>query len=98
MWGIILGDFQSIMAHTGDTTINGQAYQVTERTENTGQQKIYTRFSNDTIYRWVNDQEYLFFTYDLEVRPRVYYIPFGRSNGQLGRQLLYFRNAIESNG
>lgn len=65
--GYYMGDYQSTMAHTGDTTINGQAYQVTERTDNNSQEKLFTRFSNDTIYRWVNDQEYLFFTYDLEV-------------------------------
>jgi hypothetical protein len=64
--GYYMGDSQSTMAHTGDTTINGQTYQVTEHTEEADNRQIFTRFSNDTIYRWVNGQEYLFFTYDLE--------------------------------
>ena len=27
----------------------------------------YTRFSNDTVYRWVNNQEYLFFHFQLQL-------------------------------
>ncbi|NLO52451.1 MAG: T9SS type A sorting domain-containing protein [Bacteroidales bacterium] len=28
---------------------------------------LFTRYENDTVFRWVNDQDYLFFTYNLEV-------------------------------
>lgn len=28
---------------------------------------LFTRYENDTVFRWVNNQEYLFFTYNLEV-------------------------------
>lgn len=61
---------------TRDTMIYGQLYNIIQpinageqsRNENINSfQTLYTRFSNDTIYRYVNDQEYVYFTFNLEI-------------------------------
>lgn len=53
-------------AYTKDTTINGTSYQVIEQTNlsswnNVG--SVYTRYSNDTVYRYVQSKEYPFLVF-----------------------------------
>lgn len=55
------------MTVTGDTVIDGTTYTVIEHLEDYENRSLYTRFSNDTVYRYVNGQEYLYFSYNLEV-------------------------------
>lgn len=59
----------------GDTLIEGKSYSIIEeeldsnKEANTdkGMRTLFTRYENDTIYRLVNNQEYLFFTFNLNV-------------------------------
>ncbi|MCF8334377.1 MAG: T9SS type A sorting domain-containing protein [Bacteroidales bacterium] len=55
------------MTVTGDTVINGYTYNIIEHLDNNENKILYTRYSNDTVYRFVNEQEYIFFTYNLDV-------------------------------
>ena len=51
----------------GDTTINDLNYSIISETENQqNKNRIITRYDNDTVYRYVNDKEYMFFTFNLE--------------------------------
>jgi hypothetical protein len=66
------GDSYSItpsIRYEKDTIINNTEYQITSRQTANGQIMIefYTRFSQDTIFRYVNGNEYLFFTYNVAV-------------------------------
>ncbi|MCK9452959.1 MAG: T9SS type A sorting domain-containing protein [Bacteroidales bacterium] len=60
----------------GDTLIAGNIYTITKpivatkapmNVENTSSRTLYTRYANDTVYRYVNNQEYMFFTFNLNV-------------------------------
>ncbi|MBN4071034.1 hypothetical protein JYT72_00860 [Crocinitomix catalasitica] len=55
--------------YTRDTLISGTTYNVVEPEINTvsNYNKYFTRYSNDTIYRWINDTEYLYFHFNLSV-------------------------------
>ena len=55
------------MTVTGDTLIDGTTYTVIEHLGDYEKRTLYTRFSDDTVYRYVNGQEYLYFSYNLEV-------------------------------
>lgn len=68
-WG---GDSYSItpsIRYEKDTIINSTEYQITSRQTANGQIMIefYTRFNQDTIFRNVNGNEYMFFTYNVVV-------------------------------
>jgi len=58
---------------TGDTIIDSKSYSIIEHIENKSSNDVhpfrtlFTRYENDTIYRFVNNQEYLYFTYNLEI-------------------------------
>jgi hypothetical protein len=61
---------------TQDTVINGKTWHMIQQTADQygpvivppdHPTTLFTRYENDTVFRWVNDQEYLFFTYKLEV-------------------------------
>ncbi len=63
-------------ALSGDTLINGRSWSMIKRDNQTEGQPssilsndhvFYSRFSNDSIYRFVNNKEYLLFTYNLNV-------------------------------
>lgn len=55
------------MIVAGDTIIDGATYKIIEHIEEYENRRLYTRYSNDTVYRNVNGQEYMYFTYNLEV-------------------------------
>lgn len=50
----------------GDTTINEMDYSIISNIKNKRNEYIITRYDNDTIYRYVNNKEYMFFTFNLE--------------------------------
>ncbi len=50
----------------GDTLISGNTYHVIGAVD-TDNRKLLVRSSNDTVYRYVNNQEYLFFTFNLDL-------------------------------
>jgi len=61
---------------TGDTIISGKLYSIIQPisltkknlvVNNDSVRTLYTRFVNDTVYRFVNNEEYLFFTFNLSV-------------------------------
>lgn len=60
---------------TGDTVIEGKSYSIIEEELESsnglnidkGMRALFTRYENDTVYRYVNNQEYLFFTFNLNV-------------------------------
>lgn len=52
--------------YTHDTLIAGQIYNISEA-QLYSTYKYITRYSNDTIYRWVNGAEYLFFHFQLHL-------------------------------
>jgi len=61
---------------THDTVIDGKNWHMIQQTADQfgpvtvppdHPMTLLTRYSNDTIYRWVNSQEYLYFTFNLEV-------------------------------
>ena len=61
---------------TQDTVIAGKTWHMIQQTADQHgpvivppdhPRTLFTRYENDTAFRWVNDQEYLFFTYNLEV-------------------------------
>lgn len=55
---------------TGDTLITGNNYDIIKHINSRKDNLIrtlYTRFVNDTVYRYVNNKEYLFFTFNLSV-------------------------------
>ncbi len=55
---------------TGDTLIAGKNYDIIKHINSRKESLIrtlYTRFVNDTVYRYVNNKEYLFFTFNLSV-------------------------------
>lgn len=63
-------------ALSGDTLINGRSWSMIKRDNQTEGQPssihsndhvFYSRFSNDSIYRFVNNKEYLLFSYNLNV-------------------------------
>jgi hypothetical protein len=67
---------EEVFKVTADTVISGTLYNVikpvnidkeTLYEENVSIRTLYTRYINDTIYRYVNNQEYMFFTFDLNV-------------------------------
>lgn len=55
--------------YENDTIINNKLYQITSRQSTSGQIMIeyLTRFEQDTIFRYVNGYEYMFFTYNVLV-------------------------------
>lgn len=63
------------MAFTGDTMINATNYDIIQYIGFNGEPDtgssldyaLYTRYSNDTVYRFVNNQEYMFFAFNLEI-------------------------------
>ncbi|MDY0076703.1 MAG: T9SS type A sorting domain-containing protein [Bacteroidales bacterium] len=67
---------EEIFGVTGDTLIAGNIYTITKlmvaaktsmNVENTSSRTLYTRYAIDTVYRYVNNQEYLYFTFNLIV-------------------------------
>lgn len=60
---------------TGDTVIEGKSYSIIEEELESskglnidkGMRTLFTRYENDTVYRFVNNQEYLYFTFNLNV-------------------------------
>ena len=67
---------EELFGVTGDTLISGKLYNIIQPINPTKKnlvdnndlvRTLYTRFENDTFYRYVNNQEYLFFTYNLSV-------------------------------
>jgi hypothetical protein len=54
-----------------DTIISGNTYNIIQyagqNNKPAGYMTLYTRYSNDTVYRYVNNREYLFFTYNLTI-------------------------------
>ena len=52
-----------------DTLIDNKTYQITRKLKTNGQIMIefYTRFEQDTIFRYVNGNEYMFFTYNVAI-------------------------------
>lgn len=52
-----------------DTLIDNKTYQITRRLKTNGQIMIeyLTRFEQDTIFRYVNGNEYMFFTYNVAI-------------------------------
>lgn len=57
-------------AYTKDTIINNSNYQVIEHTNATSsfnQGAIYTRYSNDTVYRYVHSKEYPFLIFNAAI-------------------------------
>jgi len=67
---------EEIFGVTGDTLIAGNIYTITKlivaakspmNVENISSRTLYTRYANDTVYRYVNNQEYLYFTFNLNV-------------------------------
>lgn len=51
----------------GDTTISDKNYSIISKTDSSNDKfTIITRYENDTIYRYVNDKEYIFFTFNLK--------------------------------
>lgn len=61
---------------TGDTLIAGNLYNIISPVDvgidnymknETESRRLFTRYVNDTIYRFVNNQEYLFFTFNLSI-------------------------------
>lgn len=64
-WGYSLN-----FAYTKDTIINSSNYQVIEHTNATSsfnQGAIYTRYSNDTVYRYVHSKEYPFLIFNAAI-------------------------------
>lgn len=74
-WGFWGSEYRS---YTRDTIVNGDLYNVLENPDAPGNEftTYLTRYSNDTVYRWVNNQEYLFFHFQMH----------------LGEQILTFRS------
>ncbi len=60
---------ESSVIYAKDTVINGTSYQVSEEITETGSVnlQVFTRFQNDTIFRLIDQNEYLFFTYNATV-------------------------------
>lgn len=59
---------EEIFSVTGDTVISGKIYSIISNENiSTDNRKLVTRFSNDTVYRWVNNRDYKFFTFNLNV-------------------------------
>jgi hypothetical protein len=72
---------EETMQMTGDTLIEGKTYKVmifvnsgessheykVENNNDINERMLFTRFENDTVYRFVNNQEYLFFTFNLNL-------------------------------
>ena len=58
-----------VLKYTHDTIINNVTYNITQNPNNPTDQylKHLTRYSNDTVYRWINNQEYLFFHFQLDL-------------------------------
>jgi len=58
-----------VIYYTRDTVIGGITYNVSEpELFSTNPYNTYlTRYSNDSVYRWVNDSEYLFFHFQLHL-------------------------------
>ncbi len=56
----------STVHYTRDTVVNELVYQVSERLFQDGERgaSFVTRYQNDTIFRLINGNEYLFFTYN----------------------------------
>ena len=56
---------------TGDSLIGNKVYNIIHPIDSTGQpvsnsgKTLLTRYENDTVYRYVNDKEYLFFSFGL---------------------------------
>jgi hypothetical protein len=63
----ILG--KTTMAYTRDTVVEGLTYNVVEREYGSTDEynRYLTRYSNDTVYRWINDAEYLYFHFNLNM-------------------------------
>jgi len=60
-----------IWHYTSDTTINGETYNITKNINSADLSNengaYYTRHSNDTIYRYINNSEYLYFHFNLQM-------------------------------
>jgi hypothetical protein len=57
---------EEVMQVTGDTLLDGSHYYILGF-KDFSQRTLYTRFSNDTVYRYVNNREYVFFTFNLKL-------------------------------
>lgn len=57
--------------YTSDTIINGETYNITKNITSADLSNengaYYTRHSNDTVYRYINNSEYLFFHFNLQL-------------------------------
>lgn len=72
---------EETMQVSGDTLIEGKIYTIisflnpgesspennVENNKDINERMLFTRFENDTVYRFVNNQEYLFFTFNLNL-------------------------------
>ncbi len=72
---------EETMQVSGDTLIESKIYTIisflnpgesspenkVERNNDINERMLFTRFENDTVYRFVNNQEYLFFTFNLNL-------------------------------
>ncbi|HZK07990.1 MAG TPA: hypothetical protein VFC92_07295 [Bacteroidales bacterium] len=65
---------EEIFGVTGDTLISGNLYSIissndkgSKASDEWGNRALFTRSENDTVYRYVNNQEYLFFTFNLSL-------------------------------
>jgi len=69
-WGFFGSEY---CTYTRDTIVNGDFYNVLEDPFNPeGLYTTYlTRYSNDTVYRWVNNQEYLFFHFQMHLGEEI---------------------------
>ena len=63
-----------ILGVKGDTIINDRIYTIISRLDDSGTARadeplftIFTRYSNDTVYRYANNREYLYFNFDSNV-------------------------------
>jgi len=67
---------EEVMQVTGDTLLDGSHYDIlsfidtskfVHQNKDFTQRTLYTRYSNDTVYRYVNNREYVFFTFNLKI-------------------------------
>ena len=57
--------------YVSDTLINGEIYNITKNINSIDLSNengaYYTRYSNDTVYRYINNSEYLYFHFNLQM-------------------------------
>jgi hypothetical protein len=65
---------EEIFGVTGDTLISGNLYNIissnekgSKASDEWGNRALFTRSENDNVYRYVNNKEYLFFTFNLSL-------------------------------